>query len=249
MNDKKAESFEVAIVRIWNNGLPPVRPTPMQVIGFSNRIREHVEAPLLERIAMLENVLDVNQIASCDHIKLAQRIRDLESELAKDRAEIEAIVAALPDSYYMDPPDGGSVTVSEQVKRMKAELSTLKAGQGEPVAWACWADGLDPKIHCPQITRREPRAYTQRAPLYIHPATQAPIDKSILKRLVAQVFGEGYSVQLNGVPAGAEPAFTTGHCKEKAKPGGCQLHNLQCGYPECDRKSLIAAAKGSWKPR
>lgn len=25
-----------------------------------------------------------------------------------------------------------------------------------------------------------------------------------------------------------------GRCKEKAKPGGCQLHNLHCGYPECD---------------
>lgn len=29
---------------------------------------------------------------------------------------------------------------------------------------------------------------------------------------------------------------TTGHCKEKAKPGGCQLHNVQCGYPKCDRQ-------------
>ena len=29
---------------------------------------------------------------------------------------------------------------------------------------------------------------------------------------------------------------TTGHCKEKAKPGGCQLHNIQCGFPACDRK-------------
>jgi hypothetical protein len=29
---------------------------------------------------------------------------------------------------------------------------------------------------------------------------------------------------------------TTGHCKEKAKTGGCQLHNIQCGFPACDRK-------------
>ena len=40
------------------------------------------------------------------------------------------------------------------------------------------------------------------------------------------------------------PIFTTGHCKEKAKPGGCQLHNLQCSYPECDRV-LSAAPKGA----
>ena len=32
------------------------------------------------------------------------------------------------------------------------------------------------------------------------------------------------------------PMFTTGHCKEKAKAGGCQLHNIQCGFPACDRK-------------
>jgi hypothetical protein len=38
------------------------------------------------------------------------------------------------------------------------------------------------------------------------------------------------------LPAWRQPLFTTGHCKEKAKAGGCQLHNLQCGYPACDRK-------------
>jgi uncharacterized protein YwbE len=32
------------------------------------------------------------------------------------------------------------------------------------------------------------------------------------------------------------PILTIGHCKEKAQPGGCQLHNLQCGYPVCDHK-------------
>lgn len=34
----------------------------------------------------------------------------------------------------------------------------------------------------------------------------------------------------------AEPAFTTGHCENHRRPGGCQLHNLQCGWPDCDRK-------------
>jgi hypothetical protein len=32
------------------------------------------------------------------------------------------------------------------------------------------------------------------------------------------------------------PDFTTGHCSNKKSYGGCQLHNLQCGYPNCDRK-------------
>lgn len=25
-----------------------------------------------------------------------------------------------------------------------------------------------------------------------------------------------------------------GKCPERNKPGGCQLHNLHCGYPKCD---------------
>lgn len=33
-----------------------------------------------------------------------------------------------------------------------------------------------------------------------------------------------------------EQQFTEGHCANKAQPGGCQLHNLQCGYPDCDRR-------------
>ena len=43
---------------------------------------------------------------------------------------------------------------------------------------------------------------------------------------------------------GQEPvAYTTGHCKEKAQSGGCQLHNLHCSYPACDRKAAPPAAQ------
>lgn len=33
--------------------------------------------------------------------------------------------------------------------------------------------------------------------------------------------------------AQAEPVAI--HCPEKRKPGGCQLHNLHCGWPECNK--------------
>jgi len=35
--------------------------------------------------------------------------------------------------------------------------------------------------------------------------------------------------------------YTTGHCANHAVRGGCQLPNVQCGYPECDRKKIEAA--------
>lgn len=36
-----------------------------------------------------------------------------------------------------------------------------------------------------------------------------------------------------------KPAYTEGHCAHKKAPGGCQLHNLYCGYPDCDRRAAI----------
>jgi hypothetical protein len=57
----------------------------------------------------------------------------------------------------------------------------------------------------------------------------------------AAVFQEKFAelVWKDGYAAGSKAmtnAFTTGHCEEKKKPGGCQLHNLHCRYPDCDRK-------------
>jgi len=36
-------------------------------------------------------------------------------------------------------------------------------------------------------------------------------------------------------------SYSAGHCENKKQAGGCQLHNLQCGYPACDRKPIPPA--------
>lgn len=59
-------------------------------------------------------------------------------------------------------------------------------------------------------------------------------------------------VHASSVAGTVEPVakFTTGHCVEKAKPGGCQLHNLHCAYPDCDRKpAIIPAPEAAEDPR
>lgn len=35
-----------------------------------------------------------------------------------------------------------------------------------------------------------------------------------------------------------KPKWTYGHCENGKRPGGCQLHNLHCGYPSCDRRPV-----------
>lgn len=39
--------------------------------------------------------------------------------------------------------------------------------------------------------------------------------------------------------------FTEGHCEQRKAPGGCKLHNLHCGYPDCDRRPLPPPPKGA----
>lgn len=36
--------------------------------------------------------------------------------------------------------------------------------------------------------------------------------------------------------ATGDASYTTGHCAHNNRPGGCHLHNLQCGWPSCDRR-------------
>ena len=47
-------------------------------------------------------------------------------------------------------------------------------------------------------------------------------------------------------------AHTTGHCENHKQKGGCQLHNLQCGWPDCELKPITAPQPeqetvGYWK--
>ncbi len=51
-----------------------------------------------------------------------------------------------------------------------------------------------------------------------------------------------YFEALAASPQPAVPTVKRDYCPEKLKPGGCQLHNLHCGYPACN---AAPAAEGS----
>lgn len=55
----------------------------------------------------------------------------------------------------------------------------------------------------------------------------------------AQQYSATSDHRLMDMPAQRKPvSHTTGHCENHKQKGGCQLHNLQCGWPDCDRKPL-----------
>jgi multidrug resistance efflux pump len=53
-------------------------------------------------------------------------VEKLEAEVEALRAAAQAVAALLPGPYYMDPPDGGSVTVIEQLRRMAADAARYR---------------------------------------------------------------------------------------------------------------------------
>lgn len=59
-------------------------------------------------------------------VKMREQIVALEQERDALRAEFNACAGALPGPYYMDPPDGGNVSVPEQLRRMAADAERYR---------------------------------------------------------------------------------------------------------------------------
>lgn len=90
------------------------------------------------------------------------------AEIARLNAELEACAAALPGATYMDPPDGGNVTVSEQLQRMAKDAARYRwlrvhsTGPAEPWSTHSEPASLDAvvdeaiKAANVQAARREP---------------------------------------------------------------------------------------------
>lgn len=81
-----------------------------------------LEAVLAERDALRKWKED-----DSDAMRIFTRYRELEAERNAAIAEIDTISSAIKSHRYMDPPDGGSVTIAEQVARMWEENEALLA--------------------------------------------------------------------------------------------------------------------------
>ncbi|HHK3939735.1 TPA: hypothetical protein ACQSRZ_005009 [Pseudomonas aeruginosa] len=48
------------------------------------------------------------------------------AEVERLEAELSQCVSALPGTYYMDPPDGGNVSIPEQIRRMAKDAARYR---------------------------------------------------------------------------------------------------------------------------
>lgn len=76
---------------------------------------------------------DERQSMSDDVGTLREELQSARAELAalykraeQAEAELQEMASVLPGVAYMDPPDGGSPSIAEQVRRMRAENERLR---------------------------------------------------------------------------------------------------------------------------
>ncbi|MDP5495805.1 hypothetical protein P3786_24690 [Pseudomonas aeruginosa] len=50
----------------------------------------------------------------------------VEDEINRLKAEIDQCASTLPATYYMDPPDGGNVSIPEQIRRMAKDAARYR---------------------------------------------------------------------------------------------------------------------------
>lgn len=74
-----------------------------------------------------EKVAEANRRLIAAAPTLLARIAQDAQEKAALQATLDEVSAAIGDVRYMDPPDGGDVPIAEQVRRMRAELASVKA--------------------------------------------------------------------------------------------------------------------------
>lgn len=64
----------------------------------------------------------------------AKGCEDWQEDCSRYAGEMSAISAAIGSVRFMDPPDGGDVSLAEQVARMRSALEAAEAARGEAVA-------------------------------------------------------------------------------------------------------------------
>ena len=115
--------------------LVPVNPTAGMIDAAYETVLTQGELLSREAYHAMLAAAPVPTAADCTSVcdAYAAENQQFSDELTRLRAEVEALRAAaqavaalLPGPYYMDPPDGGSVTVIEQLRRMAADAARYR---------------------------------------------------------------------------------------------------------------------------
>ena len=234
-----------------------------EMAGSNVRRLEAENARLLARIAELESRPDCMR---CDRLqaenaRLKDEVAACQAELAEAKREMPSMILMAADVVQkkldVAKQDFADVhadyqSCSAQLHQCAQELkamTTARNAYNEKFQNQCGE--TDNAVFRAMKVERELAAIKMQEPVaYMFPSDLAKFQEQ-------ETFAQAYSVSVGNpsettVPVFAGPApipadmvrvpeYTTGHCENHKHPKGCQLHNIQCGWPECDRRLITAS--------
>ncbi len=143
------------------------------------------------------------------------------------------------------------------ISEAKSAIFALAEHDAQPAPDECFCDRMypdsNPNASCGDCPTRDYAPKPTPAPVQVDGAGAGELPRYGIRwngptQPISVPMGDGYWTPWHlahaAIAALRQPVpdaaltFTTGHCKNNAQPGGCQLHNLQCGYPACDRRPI-----------
>lgn len=156
-----------------------------------------------------------------------------EADVEQRRGVIEDRGDYEPDDAFLPVLIARRDKIAAAIAKAEAQPDPVKAGDG-------YEKALRDADLCLDYTREQ---FTLQGPAFI--IRKAEAARTIIRNALAAAPSPPIRLGNQGLSSARDHDLTTnaatpksaagGRCENKKQPGGCQLHNLQCGWPECDR--------------
>ncbi|HHM6046612.1 TPA: hypothetical protein ACRMOD_000342 [Pseudomonas aeruginosa] len=119
-----AEKLAPAYQQPWESHRHSASAVTVGAVGEDGEYSDFIDVRISDYSAFDEHDDELGQwIAAAN----PQAILGLIDEVERLEEELSQCASALPGTYYMDPPDGGNVSIPEQIRRMAKDAARYRA--------------------------------------------------------------------------------------------------------------------------
>ncbi|HHF0887595.1 TPA: hypothetical protein ACPILO_005535 [Pseudomonas aeruginosa] len=123
-----AEKLAPAYQEPWESHRHSASAVTVGAVGEDGEYSDFIDVRISDYSAFDEHDDELGQwIAAAN----PQAILGLIDEVERLEEELSQCASALPGTYYMDPPDGGNVSIPEQIRRMAKDAARYRGLRDE----------------------------------------------------------------------------------------------------------------------
>ncbi|WP_176492536.1 hypothetical protein [Pseudomonas aeruginosa] len=117
-----AEKLAPAYQEPWESHRHSASAVTVGAVGEDGEYSDFIDVRISDYSAFDEHDDELGQWIAAN----PQAVLGLIAEVERLEAELSQCASALPGTYYMDPPDGGNVSIPEQIRRMAKDAARYR---------------------------------------------------------------------------------------------------------------------------